>query len=225
MIDELRDSPFADLAFHKAMLDALEANIALLDHQGTILFVNASWQRFGEANGICDPSYGVGVNYFEACRAAVDPNARAAASGIQDVLNGRRTSFQLEYPCHSPDEQRWFVLRATPIEGYPGFVVVAHENITERVIAESKLEQNTLIEQANLVARRFPQRRERIEELLARDSEFRQVCADYQELSTWIAERQGAHSDREGLEEALELLDSLIEEIQGDLDAGKPDSI
>ncbi len=213
-MNEQHVSPFADLAFHKAMLDALAANIALLDRKGTILFVNASWRIFGEENGICDPRYGVGANYFDACRAAVDPNARAAAQGIQDVLGGRRSFFQLEYPCHSPDQQRWFVLRATPIEGYPGMAVVAHENITERVIAESRLERNDSTGNINLVAQGFPQWRERIETLVDEHREFRTICSDYQELATWIEEHRTADANRNELQNARELLDSLTEEIR-----------
>jgi hypothetical protein len=130
MIDKLHNDVLADFSFYKAVLDALDAHIALLDRQGAILAVNASWQRFGEANGIQDKRFGVGANYFAVCRAAVDPLARAAATGIQDVLSGRRSSFYLEYSCHSPGEKRWFALRATPLADYPHFAVVAHENIT-----------------------------------------------------------------------------------------------
>ena len=220
LIDELRDFPIADFAFHKAMLDALTANIALLDKQGTILLVNASWRRFGQENGIRDPRYGVGANYFAVCRAAIDPNARSAATGIQDVLSGRQSSFYLEYPCHSPDEQRWFALRATPIAGYPGFAVVAHENITERVIAERKLTQRNRIEKANLVTQRFPEWRDRIEGLLAEHQEFREICDDYQELAGWIDDQQNTSASREELEASLELLDSLAEEIGHFLSAG-----
>ena len=122
--------------FCQSVLDALEANIAVLDRHGIIIAVNNSWQRFGEANGIRDSRFGVGVNYFAVCRAAVDPVARAAASGIREVLHGRQSSFLLEYPCHSPVEERWFTLRATAVPEHPGFAVVAHENITERVLAE-----------------------------------------------------------------------------------------
>ena len=136
MILELDDYHFPDLAFYKSILDALEAHIAVLDKQGTIIAVNARWQRFGEMNGIRDSRFGVGANYFTVCRAAVDPIAWAAEAGIRDVLSGRRSSFYLEYPCHSPDEERWFALRVMPIGDQPGFVVTAHENITERVIAE-----------------------------------------------------------------------------------------
>jgi len=137
MIDERGAYRLADLAFYKAALDAIAAHIAVLDNQGTILAVNASWQRFGEENGIRDSRFGVGANYFTVCRAAADPIARAASVGIRDVLSGRRSSFCLEYACHSPDEERWFVLRATPLTDHPGFAVVAHENITERVYAVS----------------------------------------------------------------------------------------
>ncbi len=220
LIDELGDFPIADFAFPKAMLDALTANIALLDKQGTILLVNASWRRFGQENGIRDPRYGVGASYFAVCRAAVDPNARAAAMGIQDVLNGRQSSFYSEYPCHSPGEHRWFALRATPIAGYPGFAVVAHENITERVNAERKLTQRNQTGKANLVTQRFPEWRDRIEGLLAEHQEFREICDDYQELAGWIDDQQNTSASREELEASLELLDSLAEEIGHCLSAG-----
>ena len=40
--------------------------------------------------------------------------------------------FQLTYPCHAPNEQRWFSLKARPIEvnGRPA-VLVIHDNVTD----------------------------------------------------------------------------------------------
>ncbi|MDH3641653.1 MAG: response regulator [Gammaproteobacteria bacterium] len=140
MDDTERGDALAELEFQKAIFDGLAAHIAVVDSHGTILSVNAAWQAFGEANGLRDKQFGVGVNYFSVCRAAVDPDARAALKGIKQVLSAARPSFYLEYPCHSPDEQRWFALRATPLIGYPSLVVVAHENITERVITDNRLE-------------------------------------------------------------------------------------
>ena len=213
MTEKAHDSPLADLTFYKAVLDALEAHIALLDGRGTILAVNAAWRHFGEANGIRDPRFGVGANYFAVCRAAVDPSARAAAAGIQDVLSGRRSSFHFEYPCHSPDEERWFTLRATPLTDYTGFGVVAHENITERVITERTLTQHRQIDKLNLVAQRFQGWHDRIEELLTEHQGFREICEDYQELAIWIEDHQSSHAGRKELEDSLQLLDSLVEEI------------
>ncbi len=137
---EQRQSALSDLAFFSGVFDALTTSIAVVDSYGTIVAVNASWRRFGEANGLRHADYCVGVNYFAVCRAAVEPAAREAYAGIHDVLSGARRSFSLVYPCHSPDEKRWFMLRATPMVNYPGFLVLAHEDITERVRAEKALE-------------------------------------------------------------------------------------
>jgi len=137
MVPEDGSTEFSDLTFAKAVFDSLTANIAILDAQGEILSVNASWRNFAKANQMQDVSAGVGTNYFDVCRAAtVDPNARSALDGILDVVDGVRSSFYLEYPCHSPEQKRWVALRATPLVDFPKFVLVSHEDITERVLAE-----------------------------------------------------------------------------------------
>ena len=53
------------------------------------------------------------------------------------VMNGEQPEFELEYPCHAPDSQRWFTARVTRFGGQgDGRVVVAHENITTRKLAD-----------------------------------------------------------------------------------------
>jgi PAS domain-containing protein len=106
------------LTFRSAVLDSLTANIAVLDPNGEIVAVNGSWRDFAISNQMDNSDKGVGTNYLAVCRSA------------------RADDFYHEYPCHSPDRQRWFALRATPLVDYPRFVVVAHEDITERVLAE-----------------------------------------------------------------------------------------
>lgn len=129
---------FCDLTFRSAVLDSLTANIAVLDCNGEIVAVNARWQEFAAANHMLNGDIGVGTNYLAVCRSAkADPNARAALDGILEVMKGLRSFFYHEYPCHSPDAQRWFALRATPLVDYPNFVVVSHEDITERISATS----------------------------------------------------------------------------------------
>ena len=55
-------------------------------------------------------------------------------------MNKERDEFSLEYPCHSPAEQRWFTGTARRFAEYdPARVVVAHENITARKLAEIAL--------------------------------------------------------------------------------------
>ena len=46
----------------------------------------------------------------------------------------------MDYPCHGPDEQRWFQLTVTRFaEPAPARLVVAHENVTARTLAEQAL--------------------------------------------------------------------------------------
>ena len=137
-MSENRETAFCNLTFRSSILDSLSANIAVLDPTGEILAVNLSWQQFAAANHMPDDAIlGIGANYLDVCKAArTDPNARAAMTGIREVMQGRRPFFYHEYPCHSPSQQRWFALRASPLVDYPNFVVVSHENITERISAE-----------------------------------------------------------------------------------------
>ena len=137
-MSEDREHAFCNLTFRSAILDSLSANIAVLDPAGEILAVNLGWQQFAAANQMPDDAIlGIGANYLDVCKAArTDPNARAALTGILDVMQGRSSFFYHEYPCHSPDQKRWFALRVSPLADHPHFVVVSHENITERISAE-----------------------------------------------------------------------------------------
>lgn len=123
----------------QATLDALLAHIAVLDEYGNILAVNEAWRRFAEANGFRGSNFGIGSNYLQICFSASGACAEesiAVAQGIQDVITGHRFEFHLEYPCHSPNEQRWFMVQATPFAiGDAMRVVVTHTNITEYKLA------------------------------------------------------------------------------------------
>lgn len=131
--------------FLRSTLDALTSHIAILDEQGTIIEVNAAWHRFANANRFVG-NHGVGDNYLAACTSAVgsfSEESLKAAAGIRTVMSGQCEDFSLEYPCHSPQEQRWFTLRVTRFGGDgPVRVVVAHENITQRKQAENAMRES-----------------------------------------------------------------------------------
>ncbi|MFN2332616.1 MAG: EAL domain-containing protein [Halomonas sp.] len=139
MLETLSDA----LATRRALVDSLPAHIALLDGDGTVLDVNNQWRHFGTANDQRDTTFGVGSNYLSVCRASEGhcaEEAHDAADGLQAVLSGDRDSFTLEYPCHSPDQPRWFRLMASRLkaDGMLGAVVM-HVDITERKLAEKEL--------------------------------------------------------------------------------------
>jgi PAS domain S-box-containing protein len=127
-----------------AILDALPAHIALLDADGVIVAVNESWRRFAMQNEWHGTGFGVGENYVSVCDHAVGPcsdEAPDVARGLREVLAGRVPAFTIEYPCHSPTEQRWFRLMATRAggDGEPVGAVVMHVDVSERRLAAEAL--------------------------------------------------------------------------------------
>jgi PAS domain S-box-containing protein len=126
-----------------AALDALTASIAVVDAAGLIVAVNKPWRDFALANHPSPRSVCEGADYLGVCDSAQGPEAGQAAefaAGLRAVIGGELDSLSLEYPCHSPEEERWFCARATPLpQGVPARAVIAHETITARVRAERAL--------------------------------------------------------------------------------------
>lgn len=139
---------FVDVtAFHDAkrlqiIIDALTEHIAVLDPCGVIVLVNAAWRRFALANGDGDQhKTGVGVNYLDVCRPGNHEDndvAQVAAQGLRKVLEGTLPSFSIEYPCHSADEQRWFVMNVAPVHNAEFGAVVSHVNISSWYLKSGK---------------------------------------------------------------------------------------
>src|SRR6056297_456800 len=128
----------------QSSLDSLSANIAVLDKQGIIRYTNQAWKEFIKENNSTFEKSDIGVNYLQVCKNAEGKSAREAPTayqGIKEVMDGVRNIFTLEYPCHSPEQRKWFKMRVTPFKGEdPYKVVVAHENITERKLKEDEVE-------------------------------------------------------------------------------------
>ncbi|MFW5969678.1 MAG: putative bifunctional diguanylate cyclase/phosphodiesterase, partial [Halofilum sp. (in: g-proteobacteria)] len=138
-----RDELAATLETRQRLINALPAHIALVDGEGTIIDVNEQWRHFGIENEYSDPFVGMGQNYLTICESATGDcaeEASEAADGLRAVLEGEKDTFALEYPCHSPDEARWFRMMANRLGGdsAPGAVVM-HVDITERKLAEQEL--------------------------------------------------------------------------------------
>ena len=142
------------MVFAQSTIDALAAELCVLDAQGRILTTNQAWSQFESGASASGRRFGIGDNYLEICdrvKGAEAREAREFADGIRAVIRGERDFFAQEYACHSPTEHRWFVASVTRFhERLPARVVVCHENITERKRSEeSHARLATAVEQAS----------------------------------------------------------------------------
>ncbi|WP_458187082.1 bacterio-opsin activator domain-containing protein [Haladaptatus sp. NG-WS-4] len=131
-------------------LDDFPVHVAVLDSRGDIVATNRAWEEFERDNGLSEST--LGTNYLDVCDAANESSARTAADGIRSVLSGERSEFTHEYPCHSPDERRWFVMHAVRATGTESYVVVTHADVTEQRERKFRIERYlTTIENVPLV--------------------------------------------------------------------------
>jgi PAS domain-containing protein len=136
----------AQRQFLQSVLDGMGADICVVDEAGVIVKVNRAWREFCARNGGSFERAGVGTSYLNVCERATGPGEPGAdlaarfAELLRDVLAGRRAGFELEYPCHSPDEQRWYLARVSRIEGsQPLRVVIAHDDVSALKRAQETL--------------------------------------------------------------------------------------
>jgi PAS domain S-box-containing protein len=131
----------------QSTLDSLDANICVLNEKGDIIKTNRSWDSFAIENSADLEKVGIGTNYVAASKNATGEDldsGRAFADAIENVISGKIDHFELEYPCHSPEEERWFIGKVHAFEDSdtcPRKVVVSHINISRRKLAEMKMQE------------------------------------------------------------------------------------
>lgn len=143
--------------FSISVLNSLSAHVAVIDTDGDIIAINEAWKNFARNNGGNFRAVTVGANYFKACRQASmedDVEAAAAIDGIKSVLNRQFAEYELEYACHSPTKQRWFIMRVTPMQFMGNKAVVSHIDISEKKLAQDSLaEREKELSALNMISR------------------------------------------------------------------------
>jgi diguanylate cyclase (GGDEF)-like protein/PAS domain S-box-containing protein len=129
---QLRDT---EAAKRLAILNALPAQIALLDAQGRIVAVNEWWGLPTGGGSLRGPGFKIGLDYARLCDSGQESesvDAKRVAAGARSVLTGATDRFSAEYPCGPATERRWFLLTITPLaHDRPGGAVVMHVDITD----------------------------------------------------------------------------------------------
>jgi PAS domain S-box-containing protein len=176
-----------------ATLDALPAHLCVIDRKGLILFVNNAWRRFADENPPAPENYCIGHNYLDICDCATGDDAEQArifARGLRDLLDGTKDSFEFQYTCHAPQEERWFLGRAsanvsTPFAG----LVITHTDITkqhrvnEALLQSEELYRETVSNISDAVI------------LTDDDNRFVLVCTNVERIFGWPADEVNAMGD------------------------------
>ncbi|MDQ1478211.1 MAG: hypothetical protein QOE62_3440, partial [Actinomycetota bacterium] len=126
--------------------ERLGAPAAVLDATGVVVETNEAWRLFALLNEALPGTTGPGVDYLQVCDRGYAFGVEAAgavAAGLRSILDGERSSFELEYPCPSPLEERWFLLHASTAPVYDGVgIVLFHVDISTRKLLAARLAQN-----------------------------------------------------------------------------------
>ncbi|MGB3209543.1 MAG: LuxR C-terminal-related transcriptional regulator [Desulforhopalus sp.] len=177
-----------DQNLYKVVIDSMSAHVAILDERGQIIETNRSWQEYGRRNGMPESFDSIGTNYLAICEIAIqnpEDDADRVARGIRKVLEGQLDEFLTQYPCHSPDQKRWYAVRVVPYrDDEVHRVIVTHENITPIMEVQEALQ----LKESELM-----RERERLEET---NIALRVLLRQREEDRTRIEETMYANVDR-----------------------------
>jgi two-component system, LuxR family, sensor kinase FixL len=120
---------------HSAVLRSMRNAVAITDSAGVVIDANDSWIAVGRPREL-DRLDGVAVheNYLEHQfrLARRSPHAGRLAAGLEDVLAGTKSVFEMEYPCRTADNLKWFAVSVVPLSGEQRGAVVTHSDISSR---------------------------------------------------------------------------------------------
>ncbi len=138
----LEENALQSAEFLRSIIDALDAHTAVLDSNGCIVSVNRAWREFAMCNDGQGQTVDIGSDYLAVCdRSGGDEPLRVARS-IRGALSGVSEPEPVEYPCHAPGQQRWFLCNVRGFgKGKNRFAIVTHTNVTESRQAATHLQQ------------------------------------------------------------------------------------
>jgi PAS domain S-box-containing protein len=129
-----------------SVINALPANIAILDRFGYIIDVNDSWKLFADENDFVGNNYGIGTNYIEASEKTyynMKEGGSEVALAIKNIIKGESNHFSTIYSCDSPTKKRWFRVIVSKVDKLNNFkIILMHIDITEKEVAEEKVKQS-----------------------------------------------------------------------------------
>jgi PAS domain S-box-containing protein len=131
-------SQLLEEAFH-----AIPAHVVILDRSGKIIHTNARWPAFARDALNQESHLVIGANYLEIAERGTGQSGSEwilNAKGIRKAIEGLEPKFEAEFQLHRELENQWFKITATCFQcDGDTYVVVSHEDITQRKISENRL--------------------------------------------------------------------------------------
>jgi PAS domain S-box-containing protein len=151
--------PRTDL-FERQLLDALPVTVCTVDLEGRITSANRSWSRFAAANGapqLADEDALLGCSIFDAIS---DQASRERIERAMALLRtGRAPAVTWEFPCDSPDNERVFLMRITPLRDagpVSGYVFSAVDITSSLESREALIDSGIALSRTIALDRLFP---------------------------------------------------------------------
>ncbi len=129
------------ISLSDAILDSIDVHVVVIDCDGLIQFVNEAWKNFFTENGGKESIDWQGFNYLNICQQAAlqgDSDANNIVQGLDNVIASHMDYFEYEYPCHSLTDERWYILRVTPLAQVTNRYLITHQNVTRNKLIEEK---------------------------------------------------------------------------------------
>jgi two-component system NarL family sensor kinase len=133
-------SEWSAFSLHESLIDAVTANVAILNDEGKIIAVNDAWIQFADFNELELENYGLGLNYVSVCEGLNAPEASEARQGVRDLLAGEPGPLRYEYQIFLTNGPIWVRVSFTRISRDDrNLVIVAHEDISVQRHAQASL--------------------------------------------------------------------------------------
>jgi PAS domain S-box-containing protein len=133
----------ASETFIRDVIDSLSSSLAVLDHHGTIIEVNAAWKRRATDNGCLDRNFYIGTNYLDVCEKAAATGLGIElleiAGGIRSVIDRSESSYGREYSCQTPSGDLWSRMKVFSLNTPEAGAVIIHDDITAQKQAERSI--------------------------------------------------------------------------------------
>lgn len=133
--------------FARGIIDSLSSRLCVLDEHGQIIATNRVWREFvdTQCSGADLPSARRNARRHDPLADWPASTAAMVRRAIDDMLAGRRRSYQLEYESPIDGTERWFNMSITRFAGEgPVRLVIRHDDITQRKLVELENERTAL---------------------------------------------------------------------------------